>query len=202
MIDRSFRFALATVLLLAPSALPAQRMSDSYEFLKAVRGGDGTKVTEFLDRPGTTVINTKDSGTGETALHIVAKRSDTTYIRYLIGKGANVNAQDGRGNSALMIAVEANCGDCIDILVRQKANVNLGNSSGETPLIRAVQLRNLDLSRKLLTAGANPDQADVLAGMSARDYAKRDSRSPALIKLLTDAPKSGGNARGVAGPRL
>ena len=32
------------------------------------------KVIEFLDKPGSTIINTKDRDTGETALHIVAKR--------------------------------------------------------------------------------------------------------------------------------
>ena len=201
MIRRPLALTLAATLALAPAALPAQRLSDSYEFLKAVRDAEGNKVIEFLDKPGSTIINTKDRDTGETALHIVAKRGDTTYLRYLLGRGANANAQDGRGNTALLLVTGIGCGDCIDILVKNKANVNLGNSSGETPLIRAVQLRNIDLAQKLLTAGANPDQADVIAGLSARDYARRDTRSPALTKLLTDAPKTGA-PRAAAGPKL
>lgn len=197
---RSLSVALSAAVFVAPAALPAQRMSDSYEFLKAVKDADGTKVTQMLDKPGSTIVNTRDAASGETALHIVTKRNDATYIRFLASRGAALNAQDGRGNTALLLAVNGNCDECVDALLARKANVNLGNASGETPLIRAVQMRNLDLSDKLLKAGANPDQADRIAGMTARDYAKQDNRSPALTRLLTDAPKAGG--RGVSGPKL
>lgn len=192
--------ALALTAMIVATPVAAQRMSDSYEFLKAVKDADGNKVTEMLDKPGSTIINTRDTGNGDTALHIVVKRSDETYVRFLLSRGAAINAQDARGNTALMLAVGNGCYGCIDTLLARRANVNLGNTSGETPLIRAVQLRNLDLADKLLKAGANPDQADRVAGMSARDYAKVDNRSPALTKLLTDAPKAG--ARAASGPRL
>lgn len=195
----SLRYFLAAAVIAAPVAAPAQRMSDSYEFLKAVRDSDGKKVTEFLDKPGSTIVNTKDKDSGETALHIVVKRGDVTYMRFLLGRGANINMQDGKGNSPLMIAV-ASCPECVEQLITLRANLNLANASGETPLIRAVQLRNLDMAQKLLTAGANPDQRDYVSGQSARDYAKADGRSPALAKLLTDAAKS--NTRAVSGPVL
>ena len=201
MIARTIRIAAAAAVFATPAALPAQRMSDSYEFLKAVREANGNKVTEMLDKPGQTIVNTRDNN-GDGALHIAAKRGDSTYLSFLTGKGANPNLQDARGNTALLLSTEANCSECIDVLVRRKANVNLANASGETPLIRAVQLRNVLLAQKLLQAGGNPDQADVIAGMSARAYARRDTRSPALAKLLADAPKAGGAARATAGPRL
>lgn len=200
MVSPAFRLVLAAALLAAPAALPAQRMSDSYEFLKAVREADGNKVTQILDKPGSRIINTRDDS-GDAALHIVTKRGDVTYLRFLIARGANINIQDGRGNTPLMLAVSASCFDCVDVLTQQKANVNLANASGETPLIRAVQLRNLEMARRLLDAGGNPDQRDVVAGLSARDYATRDTRSPALTKLLADAPKAGSSRR-VAGPGL
>ncbi len=199
MIVRFASLAFAAALVALPATAPAQRMSDSYEFLKAVRDADGTKVTEMLDRPGQTIINTRDLQ-GEGALHIAAKRSDATYLRFLLARGANANLQDGRGNTALMLATGLSCAECIDTLVDRKANVNLANSSGETPLIRAVQLRSVDMVRALLAAGANPDQTDVIAGLSARDYAKRDTRSPAVAKLLAEAPKA--STRAVSGPKL
>ena len=194
------RLMIAAALAVLPTVAPAQRMSESYEFLKAVREADGNKVTEFLNQPGSRIVDAKDRDTGDTALHIVTRRSDTTYMRFLMSRGANVNSQDAKGNTALMIAVSSGCGECADLLITAHANVNLANGSGETPLIRAVQVRNLALASTLLTAGANPDQNDVIAGMSARDYAKRDARSPAITKLLNDAPKA--SARGVSGPRL
>ncbi|HEX8388596.1 MAG TPA: ankyrin repeat domain-containing protein, partial [Sphingomonas sp.] len=78
--------------------------------------------------------------------------------------------------------------------------INLANGSGETPLILAVQRRDLAAARTLLGLGADPDQTDNVAGMSARDYARRDARNPALLKLLEEAPKRGRKA--AAGPKL
>jgi ankyrin repeat protein len=196
---RPLALLIAATLAAIPTVAPAQRMSDSYEFLKAVKDANGNKVTEMLDKPGSTIVNTRDKDSGDTALHLVVKRGDATYTRYLLSRGANINAQDGRGNTPLLLAVNGGCMDCVEVLLARKANVNLGNASGETPLIRAVQLRNVDLTRTLLTAGANADQTDRVAGMSARDYSKVDNRSPVLTKLLTDAPKA---ARGVSGPTL
>jgi ankyrin repeat protein len=55
---------------------------------------------------------------------------------------------------------------------------------GETPLIVAVQRRNLPLVKLLLQHGANPDKSDSAQGYSARDYAKRDNRSPELLRAI------------------
>jgi uncharacterized protein len=200
----SLRFlgpAMAVVLVSAlPGTASAQRFSDSYTFLKAVRDADGNKVTEILNKPGASIIDTRDSGTGEGALHIVAKRGDAAYLRFLLSRRANPNLQDGRGNTPMNAAVAQNFAEGVDILLSLGADPNLANASGETPLIRAVQMRNLDIARALLAKGADPDRTDVIAGMSARDYAKRDTRSPALAKLLADAPKAA--KRAVSGPRL
>lgn len=200
MFPTAARLALAAVLVASATASPAQRMSESYEFLKAVREANGTKVTELLDKPGVTVVNTKEQGTGETALHMVAKRGDAAYIRFLASRGANLNAQDARGNTPVMVAASAGMLDCVEVLTKLRANLNLANASGETPLIRAVQYRNVELTRMLLASGANPDQRDVLAGMSAREYATRDGRSPAITKLLDEAPKV--TTRATSGPKL
>lgn len=200
MIVRVLSLTLAAAIALSPAPADAQQKSASYTFLEAVRDADGTKVTEILNQPGQSIINTKDRSTGEAALHIVAKRGDATYLRFLLGKGANPNIQDGQGNTPAMLATEAGFADGLEILSRAKANLNLGNSRGETPLIRAVQQRNADMVRILLAAGANPDQTDMLAGMSARDYARRDGRSAPILKLMDAANRK--PAANVSGPTL
>ncbi|MEP9402429.1 ankyrin repeat domain-containing protein [Sphingomonas sp. VNH70] len=187
--------------LLLPGVAHAQQQSPSYTFLKAVREEDGNKVNDILGQPGQTIINTKDRTTGEAALHIVAKSGNLTYLRFLLAKGANPNIQDNRGNTPAIYAVESGSVEAINALAARKANLNLGNASGETPLIRAVQLRNPDMVRALVAAGANPDQADVIAGMSAREYARRDTRTPVLLKLIDEAPAAKPKAA-VAGPKL
>lgn len=198
---RAIRAACAAAALLAaaPPAL-AQNFSDGYQFLDAVRKGEGTKVTQLLNDSNGLIINSKDRESGEGALHIVARQGDATYLRFLIQKGANPNLQDGRGNTPMMTAADAGFAEGVAILIRYKANVNLANGSGETPLIRAVQRHDLDMVQTLLKAGADPDRTDNLAGLSARDYAKAATRFPAIAKALADAPKI--DRSGIAGPRL
>jgi uncharacterized protein len=181
-------------------ALAHAQFSDSYNFLKAVRDRNGQKVTEFVEQPGTTVINTRDSSTGETALHIVVARRDAVWVNFLLAKGAKPNLADNRGTTPLMQAVQLRFIDGAQLLISGGAQVDRANEQGETPLIRAVQLRDLAMVRLLIANGANPDKADTLAGMSAREYAKRDSRSPALLAAL-DAAKVDKSAGEVEGPR-
>jgi ankyrin repeat protein len=86
-----------------------------------------------------------------------------------------------------MIAAQLGFIEGAQLLIKNKAGVDVANASGETPLIRAVQLRNGPMVQLLMTAGANPGKADTIAGMSARDYAQRDSRAAAILKIITDA---------------
>ena len=194
--------AFAAVLLgLAATPAGAQQFSEGYRFLEAVRKGEGAKVLEILNEPGVRIIDTKDRGSGDTALHIVIKRGDATYTRFLLQRGANPAIVNAEGDPPMMVAVNAGFNEGVQILITYKANVNQRNSKGETPLIRAVQLRNLELVRMLLDAKADPDQTDIIAGMSARDYARQDARMPATIaKALAEAPKV--KAKATAGPKL
>ena len=178
----------------------AQGQSEGYKFLSAVRDAKNNDVLEMLGRPGSNIINTRDVTTGEGALHIVIKRSDEVYLRFLLQKGADANLRDGKGNTPLLLAVTLGQTGMIPILTAAGANPNLANSAGETPLIRAVQRRDVGMIRVLLTENADPDQADIMAGMSARDYAKQDSRNPVVTKLLADAPKKVKKA--VSGPKF
>nr|WP_299907343.1 ankyrin repeat domain-containing protein [Sphingomonas bacterium] len=200
MIVRSLGIALAVALLGTAIPAQAQQQSESYKFLQAVRDAKGDDVTKMLNVPGTTVINTRDYSTGEGALHIVVKRGDGTYLRFLLAKGADPNLRDERGNTPMLVAAGLGEIDLMQILLTANANVNLANSSGETPLIRAVQRRDLGMARTLLAANADPDQADLLAGKSARDYANEDTRATAMAKLMAETPKK--ERRAVSGPKL
>nr|WP_225870512.1 ankyrin repeat domain-containing protein [Sphingobium sp. EP60837] len=193
------RAAALALALLSPMAAHAQ-FSDSYNFLKAVKDADGQKVTDLIQKPGSTVINSRDVTSGETALHMVIARRDVTWLSFLLAKGANPNLTDNRGNTPLMNAVQARFEDGVRTLLAGGAQIDKANGSGETPLIRAVQLRDVGLVRLLIAQGANADRRDTIAGMSARDYAERESRTPGLVEAVTAAKTKAAPSGPVQGP--
>ena len=197
---KTLRRLLVPLLITAAVPAAAQQQSQGYKFLEAVRQADGDTVVKMLDQPGQRIVNSRVITTGEGALHIVVTRGDSTYLRFLLQRGADPNMRDGRGDTPLLLAVQYGQNAIVDVLTANKANPNLGNGGGETPLIRAVQKRDLPMVRSLLAAGANPDQTDNIAGMSARDYAHADARSPAIAKLIDEKPKRA--VRAVAGPKF
>lgn len=198
MAKRAFSAAIMA-LLLWPAVALAQ-FSDSYNFLKAIRDRDGAKAMEIMGKPGSTIVNTRDGSTGQTALHIVVERRDSEWLAFLLSKGANPNLADGRGTTPLMLATRLRFVDGAQLLLNSGAQVDKANDSGETPLIRAVQLRDLPLIRLLVNNGANPDKADTLAGMSARDYAIRDGRSQPILDILDSAKGAASKSGPVQGP--
>lgn len=181
-----FPVAIALTVLVAPVMAQAQ-FSDSFNFIKAVKDRDGAKVTEFLNKPGSVIVNTRDGSTGQTALHIVAAGRDSLWLGFMLQRGANPDMRDSSGNTALLIATQLGWTDGIQTLLARRAGVDVANSSGETPLMRAVQNRDIASVRLLLAAGANPNKPDNAAGLSAKEYAARDPRSSAILKEIVEA---------------
>ena len=146
---RKLPFALvAPLAAVAVMPAPAQaQFSDSYKFLDAVRKKDGDEVTKLLNEGSSSLINTKDLTSGDTALHIVTQRRDFVWMQFLIGKGANVNARNGKGETPLVIACGLNFLEGVELLIEFGAKVDEPNSTGETPLIAAVHNRNVPLMR-------------------------------------------------------
>jgi ankyrin repeat protein len=190
--------AVAVAAVSMPAA--AQRTSQSYEFLEAVKKRKGDEVTKMLATPGTVLVNVRQPGDGDGGLHIVARGRDLTWLDFLLAKGARPDTQNNAGETPLMVAAQLGWVEGADALLRRRASVDLANSRGETPLIRAVQKRDLALVRLLLSRGANPNRTDSIAGYSALDYARQDSRAAGITKLLEEASKK--PAREVAGPKL
>ena len=190
---------VAAVLALLATEPAAAQFSESYSFLKAVKDKDGAKATEFLDKPGNTIVNSRDGDTGETALHIVTRRGDLTWVGFLLGKGANQNTKDREGNTPLIIATIARWSEGIALFTKLKADVNVQNRLGETALLKAVQGRDSYNAKVLIDAGANPDLNDS-SGVSARSAANDDPRAANIAKMFKSVPVRA--ARPVQGPSL
>ena len=175
--------AIATLALLAMPAI-AQNASLGNTFLKGVRERDGATVQGLVDTPNPAVLNARDSGNGEGALHILVRGRDLTWLSFLMAKGARVDLQNNEGTTPLMLAAQLGWVEGAEQLLARRANPNLANRNGETPLILAVHRRDLAMVRLLRSQGADPNVTDSVAGMSALDYARQDARAAAILREL------------------
>ena len=192
---------LALALLAAPIPAAAQDLmngSEGESFLKAIDDGDVGKALPFLNEPGSRVA-TYRGYKGDTALHIVTKRRDITWVAFLLTKGADPNIGDNQGDTSLIVAARMGFEEGAREMLVRGARPDATNRRGETALIIAVQERQPHLVQLLLQAGANPDKADHAAGYTARDYAKRDTRNPQLLKLIETVKST---RKQVAGPSI
>jgi ankyrin repeat protein len=189
-------FAAAILISLNPVSTGAQGYSESYKFLKAVKERDGAAAEGLLTGAGARLVNAKDVSSGEGALHVVARERDLSWLRFMLSKGARPDLQNKEGDTPLILATQLGWQEGATALLGAGAKVDAYNSRGETPLILAVHKRDLSMIRLLLARGADPKKADRTAGYSALDYAKRDDRSGAMVRLLEAAQP----AKPVAGP--
>lgn len=186
--------SLAAACLIAGSggAALAQGFGSSvgYKFLDAVKKKDGDTVEKMLSSSGSKttsgdiVINTRDNTSGDSALHLVIGLRDQKWLEYLIYKGADVNIRNFKGTTPLWLAISTNFIDGASVLIAKRARVNDPGPAGETPLIAAVHLKNLELIKTLITAGADPTRADN-SGRNALDYSKLGGTSMMTSELET-----------------
>jgi ankyrin repeat protein len=173
------------------AAVPAVAQDTGYEgaqFVKAIQDGKSDDAAKLL-QGSPTLVNARDM-TGQTARIAAIKNRDHDWTAYLLQQGADPNLPGPGGETPLIAAARVGYGEAVDWLLSVGAKVNDSNRAGETALIVAVQRRQVPIVRSLLDAGADPDKTDSIAGYSARDYAKRDNRTPDMIKLI-EAKKPG-----------
>jgi ankyrin repeat protein len=87
----------------------------------------------------------------------MAEVNDLATVRYLLNKGANVNAQDERGRSALMLAAGNKNLEMCRLLINKGADVNLVGQEGVTALSYAFHSQDVPVIEFLLSKGASWD---------------------------------------------
>jgi len=184
-------FAMAAGALALAAPVSAQLYSDAYKFLQAVKNKEGDEATQMLNEPGSTVVNSRDLTSGETALHLTIARRDLVWTRWIMQEGGNPNIADNTGATPLIRAVEIGFIEGVDALIAGGAHVDVANRTGETPLIAAVHTRNIPLMQVLLRAGADPDRTDN-AGRSARMYASERIAGDRVLAVIEELARPSG----------
>ena len=148
------------------------------------------EVKVFCDMYGSDVKAVDNDG--KTLLHKVAKR-DVAVAKFLISRGANVNAENEKGWTPLhSVAAETtptNRGDVavVKLLVSAGANMNAKTNDGMTPLHMAANSGDIAVVKFLVSKGADVN-AKTHGGTTPLDLAKgvaeRRENGKAIIKYL------------------
>ncbi len=185
MTRRFIGLAIAGAILSTSAPAAAQLMkNDGEELLNALKEGENGKAVDIVERPGSTTAVSYRGYDGNTPLHIVVRRRNANWVGFLLSKGADPDIGDSNGDTPLILAARVGFSEGVARLLMRNASVDKGNRLGETALIVAVQQRHPAIVRVLLEAGANPDKPDHATGYTARDYAKRDTRSTEILRLV------------------
>jgi ankyrin repeat protein len=193
---KRLKFALIALSLgaIAAPALSQAGGFDGIQFVDAIKNKDGDKVMQFIRKDGAGIVNAKDVE-GNTGLILAILDRNEDFTAFLLNQGADPNLGGKGGDTPLIAAARSGYEDAVEWLIGQGAKIDSGNRMGETPLIIAVQLRQAGMVQTLLAAGANPDKTDNAAGLSARDYATRDSRNRQILQMIeAKKPKAAASA--------
>ena len=137
----------------SPSSMTPQSAGPDAEVLALLAISDTVGASGYLRRfPEALRIHTPR--TRETALHWVVLKRSESGARFLLERGADVNALDASGGTPLLYAVQHRDDGIVDVLLRAGADVNLQNHVGETPLLFAIEQGRTALCKALLAAGA------------------------------------------------
>ncbi|KAK6112466.1 Ankyrin repeats (3 copies) family protein [Brugia pahangi] len=125
--------------------------------LDAARCGDLCTVKHIIGSCGTRIINCKDfNGRESTPLHFAAGYNRVEVLKYLLKKGANVEARD----TGWLVPLHNACayGHLIvaELLVKHGANLNATDKWGYTPLHEAALKGKFDVCKLLIINGADP----------------------------------------------
>lgn len=120
---------------------------------------EGTELMELLVEHGADLksLSGKDH---KNALHWAASEGMPKAVKYLLGKGMDIEAKSKRGCTPLLLAADCGHAQVADILLEHGANLNARSENGGTPLIWAACHNHVETAKVFLTHGAYINDVD------------------------------------------
>lgn len=139
---------LAKRLLQRQAALEARNRYGETALMLAAANGDQELVGAMVAQGAKVNLN------GWNPLIYAAWQGRTETVKFLLDKGADIDAVSPSGISALMMAAREGHYDTVKLLLWEVANPNIKNDSGATALSWALKAGNTDIAELLKRAGA------------------------------------------------
>ena len=142
-----------TLLLIIPLIFLVQTQIQAQNIFNAVLNGDLTKVKELIEKEPK-LLKVKVIGSGwysATPLHLAAQCDNVEIVRYLIEKGADINAPRDDFMTPLMMAGI----NVSKVLVETGVDINYKTPEGRTAISYAAETGDRQVFNYLLDQGAN-----------------------------------------------
>lgn len=128
-------------------------------------------------------------------LNIAAEIGDTTKVKNLLKKGANINERDRFGRTPLIYAALNGHNRIINMLLESQADIHAKDHFDQTAFIAAVNRGHVNTAEILLKNGANPsapnseDELPIFIAFEREDFEMVDLLLKHGIKINTKGKK-------------
>ncbi|MCA7010493.1 ankyrin repeat domain-containing protein [Wolbachia endosymbiont of Tribolium confusum] len=161
-----------------------QRQSDlDEELLTAVRDGNLNEVEDLVSQNAN--VNTRDIYSW-TPLHWATFKDHLEIARFLMKKGADINAADKGpyGKKSIHVAAENNSKDIIEFFLSKGVGINDTDKQGYTPLHYAAWRGRLEVAKFLIEKGADMNAADTSTAGKKPIHVAAENNNRDIIEFL------------------
>lgn len=160
-----------------------------YNAIHVAATAGNVEILEFLltSPAPTSVLDLRTSKTLATPLFLASARNQLEAVKFLLGKGASIDAANKEGITPLHTAVIKGHVEIVKHLLKKGANPNLSAKSGAFPIHSAVLFNQLEALKVLLESPlVEKNQGHSVTGQTAVILSVLEDRPETLEFLITD----------------
>lgn len=161
---------------------PGDKADTSNIWDAAERGSLPAVISYFKEDPNN-INKRNESFHSYTPLMYASRKGHANIVRFLLSKGADVDAINTDGNTALLIASYWGHSSVVKNLINKGANLNIQNKDLRAALHAAVAGEKLEIVKLLVQKGADTNLKDE-ADRTPLDLAKKRG-SAAIVEFLS-----------------